>query len=294
MMKRGQLLELIVLDSKMTPMAVSVTFRVPMEVTFIALTPRKALPPDLSEFVPLHGSKGFAALTNQKLEAVTIDIQNNFDAKTITSARQRIAAFSANHGVIAISSDDGRTLVYSGKKTLSIPTYRNAVTCSSVAWRFGIIVICCDDGSIVVGSAYDGSIIRVIQVDMCPESVIVTPSWGFIVVNGYQMRSGKKAYFMSIFNVNGVHVRNSASVAVERWTAWSNCRGFDFILMCGDNGRLFAFEAFFGEIGEAVGRCSSRLICLEYWAENQLIVGVTEEGRIHLIPFTTKSIETYL
>jgi hypothetical protein len=278
----------------MSPMTVNISFKTPMEVTFVQHRPSVPLPKDLSEFLPLHQKDRFACLANNRLEAVIIDPNADFEVKQISPSRQRITAFSSNAGIIAISSDDGRTHIYTQNRVLSIPTYRNSVVCSHVSANFGIVVICCDDGSVIVGSLNDGSIIRVLQVDMMPENVLVTPAWGFILVNGYSMQKGKKVYFLAIFNVNGICIRKVSSVSVEKWVAWANPRGFDFVLMCGDGGKLFVFEAFYGEIGEAVGRCGGKLVGLEYCVSEQLILGVSQEGKVCLIPFSTKSIEKYL
>jgi hypothetical protein len=286
--------KLLVLDEEMSPTIVNISFKDPMEVTFAQHSPAVPLPKDLSEFLPLHQKDKFACLANDRLEAIIIDPGADFQVKQISASRQRITAFSSGAGIVAISSDDGRTHIYTHNKVLSIPTYRSSVVCSSVSANFGIIVMCCDGGSVVIGSLHDGSIIRVLQVDMVPENVLVTPAWGFILVNGYVMQKGKKVYSLSIFNVNGLPIRKVSSVAVEKWVAWSNGRHFDFVLMCGDGGRLFVFEAFYGEIGEAVGRCAGKLVGLEYCAAEQLILGVSEEGKVYLIPFMTKSIEKYL
>ena len=277
---------------------VKVIFGVPPEVACDVYEVKQGIPDDITECVSLSGSK-FVALCNRDLEAVLIDTEANFKNSKITTVRQKITSLSASDGLFVMSSDDARTHVYSVvgevKHVISIPTYRNCILCSCVSRQFGIVVSGTDDGELIIGSLDNGSTIRVIKTNAIPQKVLVTPSWGFIIANGCEYVNGKPKYSISVYNVNGVHIRTvEFESAVGQWVSWSNPAGFDFVILSGDKGKLYAFEAFFCDVATPFYRCCNDLIALEYSQVSQLVCAVTAEGRIHFVPFSSTSVEKYV
>ena len=271
---------------------------VPPEVSCDCYDLKTPLPDDMTTFVSISGSK-FVALCNRDLEAVLIDTESNFRVSKVTTIRQRITSLAASDGLLVLSTDDARTHVYSldsdVKHVISIPTYRNCILCSYVSRQFGIVVSGTDDGELIVGSLDNGSTIRIIKMKTIPQKVIITPSWGFIIANGCEYVNGKPKYSISVFNVNGIHIGTvDFESAVGQWLSWSNPSGFDFVMLSGDKGKLYCFEAFFCELKAPFYRCCSDLIALEYSPTSQLVCAVTSEGRIHFVPFSSQSVEKHV
>jgi hypothetical protein len=270
----------------------------PVRVQYDDLAPRSSLPHDLDNFVKL--SEGtFAALCNRRLEAVLIDAENSFEYTKVAMNRQKITAISAGEMLLSLSSADARTHIFElvgGRlnEKFGIPTYRNSIVCSCISRRFRVVVIGTDDRCLVVGSLCDSSTIRVIHLDDVPRRVIITPSWGFIVVHGTNFVGGKKVSTLSVFNINGWRIRTiPLTSVVERWVTWASPKGFDFIVMSLEHGKLYAFEVFFLDLGPPVHRCYGDLVSLDFSKKANMIVAVAQDGTIHLVPFLSESVEKY-
>jgi hypothetical protein len=81
---------------------------------------------------------------------------------------------------------------------------------------------------LVAGAAVEGWI---------PQRILVTAGFGFVVVAGF----GR----IAVFTINGTKIREREFAGtIEKWSAFSNRRGFDFILLATDDGRVSVVEAF--------------------------------------------------
>jgi hypothetical protein len=266
-----------------------------LDVTCESHRPASPFPSDLKQFVKVT-DKTFAALCNNDLECLLIDTDN---CRKVPISRQRITAISATDSMLAISSADARTHVFalgSGKlsEAFSIPTYRNSITCSFLSKQFGIIVSGTDDKALVVALLADGSTVRVIHVDFVPQKVLVTPHWGFILVHGCEHVQGKTHYSLAVFNVNGIAINSVPFRApVDEWIAVTSPRGFDFVIMTSQKGKLFAFEVFFLDIGSPIYRCWGDIVCLGFSKKTNVILAASADGKAHVVPFLLESVEKY-
>jgi hypothetical protein len=130
--------------------------------------------------------------------------------------------------------------------------------------------------------------------DNVPRKVIVTPQWGFIVVHGTDYVDAKEQSTLSVFNVNGLKIKSiTLKGAVEHWTTWSSPRGFDFMVLSTEHGKLYAFEVFFLDLEPPVYRCHCDLVSLDYSKKSNMIVAVATDQTIHLVPFLSKTVEKY-
>jgi hypothetical protein len=270
----------------------------PVRVQYDDLVPQSSLPHDLDNFVKL--SEGiFAALCNRRLEAVLIDAENSFECTKVPMNRQKITAISGAEMLLSLSSADARTHIFELvggrlREKFGIPTYRNSIVCSCISKPFRVVVIGTDNRCLVVGSLCNSSTIRVIHLDDVPRKVTVTHSWGFIVVHGSDFVGGKEVSTLSVFNINGQRIRTiPLTSVVECWATWASPKGFDFIVMSLEHGKLYAFEVFFLELGPPVHRCYGDLVSLDFSKKANMIVAVAEDGTIHLVPFLSESVEKY-
>jgi hypothetical protein len=260
--------------------------------------PTKSLPKDLDNFVKLS-DETFAALCNHGLESVLLGIGGSFEVTRIAMNRQRITAISSAHLLLSLSSADSRTHIFqlaNGRlaEKFSIPTYRNSVVCSCLSRQFGIVVNGTDDRALVIGSLTDSSTIRLVHLDHVPRKVIVTPHWGFVVVHARDYVDGKEQSTLSVFNINGVTIKTiTLKGVVEHWATWSSPRGFDFMVLSTEHGKLYAFEVFFLDLEQPVYRCYCDLVSLDYSKKSNMIVAVATDRTIHLVPFLARTVEKY-
>jgi hypothetical protein len=161
--------------------------------------------------------------------------------------------------------------------------------------RFGVVIGGTDDRHLIVASVHDGSTIRVMKLDSIPIKVVVTPNWGFILVHGCDYVNGWPQYNLTLFNINGLFVRTIPfQHGIDRWVTWTSSNGFDFMVLSTDRGKLYAFEVFFLDVGAPVYRCCAELIALDYAKASNIIVAVTSDGKVHMIPFLTRTVEKYV
>jgi hypothetical protein len=289
---------LYVLNSQGIVHTVGIAFHEHVEVQLQRIVPRGKIPDDLTDFVRLSRTK-FVALCDQGIDAVVLDAQKDFECTKISKVRQHITAVSSDRGLLSLSQADARNHIYSvGDRpfeVFSIPTYRNSVSCSCLSKRFGVVVTGTDDHALIMCSIYDGSTIRVIKLDCIPLKVTVTNGWGFILVNGCNYVNGKPQYCLSLFNINGLPLKTVALPdAAHCWFSWKSASGFDFMLLATKRGKLFAFEVFFLDLGRPLYRCGAELVCLDYSEVHNHVVAVTTDGKVHIVPFVTASVEKFV
>jgi hypothetical protein len=289
--------QLVVLDADACVIKCAVKLAPELEVQFERLMPAKKPPNDLGNFVRVSESQ-FAALCNQNSECVLIDFEKELEFRKMTNVRRKITGISSCDELIAISCSDARIHVCSSTQKqpelFSVPTYRTSVLCNCMSKRFGVVIGGTDDRHLIIASIHDGSTIRVVKLDSVPIKVVVTSNWGFILVHGCDYVDGWPQYTLSLFNINGLLVRTIPfQHTIDRWVTWTSPSGFDFMLLSTDRGKLYAFEVFFLDVGSPVYRCCAELIALDYAKASNMIVSVTSDGKVHMIPFITRTVEKY-
>jgi hypothetical protein len=80
---------------------------------------------------------------------------------------------------------------------------------------------------------------------------------------------------------------------VTEWIALTSPGGFDFLIVSLAARKIFACEAFFMDVGAPIYRCPSDLVCLGFSKKSNLIIALPTDGKAHVIPFLTQSIEKY-
>jgi hypothetical protein len=209
---------------------------------------------------------------------------------------RRFTAIAATEEVVALAAEDGRVRMVTrgGKGKFMVPLYRSGVRCCAISRRFGILVIAMDDRRLILVDAETGKAVRVIHLPVRPEMVEVTPGWGFVIVSGSEEVNGDERYSVLLYSINGDFIRNTTMEGnIDRWCAWASPAGFDFVLCGTEDGRIYGFEAFWLEIGGVLYNCGDRLVALEYAAAFGAAVAVTRGGKLHIVPFLTRSIEKY-
>jgi hypothetical protein len=97
--------------------------------------------------------------------------------------------------------------------------------------------------------------------------------------------SAKIEHFLYVLTVNGEVIRRTQiDFPVGTWGTWTNPKGEDFIVMADDNGKLFAFEVFWCEIGDGFYRCRSPLVTIVYASDIGCVVAAAKDGRVIFVP----------
>lgn len=174
----------------------------------------------------------------------------------------------------------------------SVPTYRKAILCSALSTQFTISVSGADDGSLIVASITDGSTIRVIQLDdnRIPVHVLITPAWGFILVNSQKYVNGRQKFFLSLYSINGDELKTiPVDFQVDKGIAWTSNDGFDYVALLSKNtNKIYAFEAFYLDTlskKDLIYNSFHKIVAFEYIKSLSVICAVSINGCFIVIPF---------
>ena len=193
-------------------------------------------------------------------ETLVVMSQTHFSVVDVTNGNVRqspdventITSFAASGPWVSLTCDDNVTHLFHTsriKETRStFKCYRDSVTCSCLSRDFNIHIAGTRDFALIVTSLKTGRTTQVIELDNAvPTRVIVTPSWGFIVVEVRERIQGLLKHSLLLYTINGTFVRKTVLEAgsIKHWTAWSSNNGFDYIAFITDNLSLFAMEVFY-------------------------------------------------
>ena len=132
-----------------------------------------------------------------------------------------------------------------------------------------------------------GNIVRSINLNgAVPSLLLVTNGWGFIVCYAQKISEGKLKHYVYVFSINGELIRKrKLDFEIAIWSSWTSNKAFDYMVISDDNGKLFAFEVFYCNIGEMIYRCNSRITTLTYLQDIWCISAATKDGRILFVPY---------
>jgi hypothetical protein len=155
--------------------------------------------------------------------------------------------------------------------------YEKPVT-MAVSCGFDLLVVGTMEGNVLMHSLHSGLFRTRNHLDgEIPVRILITEGWGFVLVD-----TKKNIY---LFNVNGLKIRVvQPQMEVVAWSTWKDVRGFDFLAVADEKGRVFVSEAFYLSFGEPTTLCRGLVIELAYVNEYIGLSAVTEDGRIYLIP----------
>ena len=125
-----------------------------------------------------------------------------------------------------------------------------------------------------------GIITRVVETGETPISMLITPSWGFVLICSQSWKQGKYIGRISIYTINGLFIRSVEIVdQVSYWISYAK-EGFDYVVMTDTKGKLFHFEAFYLRVGRPLFRFGKELISLTFSGKDGILYSITEEGKV--------------
>lgn len=220
---------------------------------------------------------------------------------------------SGNFGAKKSDKESLAEFLESGKQPVhSILSFCNSIICCEILSSFDTMVCGTKDASLMICSLSRGTItydisIRSILKNQYKNSatqksendeldfdnielkkLLVTQSWGFILacVDAIRKNDGKVVHIVCLFNINGNLIRiKEIHFVVSCWTSWSCEKGFDYVLLSDENGKLFMFEAFYLNILRPFYRCQRQIICVKCIFEEKIIIAVSKEGRVFFVPY---------
>lgn len=191
---------------------------------------------------------------------------------------------------VAVSGKDAIVHIFCENFTEPVNTihsYCNIVKCLQISAQFDLMVCGTKDGSLLLCSLNRGSIERIINLEGWTISrILITNSWGFILVYKTKMEHSKTIHSLSIFNVNGNQMQDEQILdcGIISWNTWSNDSSFDYIILADEKGRIFWFEAFYLNLGKYIYRSNEQILEITFLNDISNAVVVTKPGRIILIP----------
>jgi hypothetical protein len=198
-------------------------------------------------------------------------------------APDKVELCAASESQIVFSSRKGsmwQSNVKDLKSTEFIqPIFYEKPVAIAVNVPFDLLVVGTLEGSILLNSLHTGlfRMRKSLQGSEIPRDVLITYGWGFVLVN-----TAKRMY---LFNVNGHLIRDvELSMNVTAWCTWKNVRGFDFVAVADDKGRIFATEAFYLDFRESLYFCRGVVLDMTFVGNDVGLAVVTKEGKCFLIP----------
>jgi hypothetical protein len=199
-----------------------------------------------------------------------------------------VCSVASSGEYLVVAAHDATLNMFGPRLKYAVPLYGDSILCCAVSRAFGLAVCGTTSGKIVLCSLFDGTKLCSVALDggYIPERVLITDSWGFIVTYAELNVSGKTSHSIFLHNVNGRFIRSiSISFCVTAWCTWATPKGFDYLLVANELGKLSACEAFFLRIDDPFHRCSETVVSLHYSTDLGAAVAVVKNGHVVFIPF---------
>ena len=153
-----------------------------------------------------------------------------------------------------------------------------------ISRQFGVIAILTRDGYIHLHSL--SNLQKTVVIDLSndnPKKMIITPRWGFIVVDCYD--------HIKIFNINGFYLKEFRfNFTILIWTAISSLKDFDYIIYEDKDENIGYFEVFEPSNTKVIMQAAWAVCHIDYCRSEDSVYILTSQGQVILIqhPFSCK------
>ncbi|KAI5493897.1 platelet formation protein family [Trichomonas vaginalis G3] len=221
---------------------------------------------------------------------LTIDI-NKKTQKTISAHFAGVNCISISKRLIVSGGDDTRLHAITSDSLsplFSVATYDDELTCCHVSQNFHLAIACTHCGNVFAIDTRRREITWQMSLEegSFPRNVVVTDSWGFIVIHYTTMVEGNEIQKIAVLTIDGeIHETFEVDINVAHIAKLTSRDGFDFVLIVGEKGRIWSFEAFYGEKAlNQFANCASPVTNVFVADDNEFIYTITINGRIQIIP----------
>ena len=211
------------------------------------------------------------------------------DANLVVKKKNEINSLAVEDEWLAISDFDSVVSLYKVsdrvKYQFSIPSFRDRIKCCAISQTFHLLVCGTRDCSLMLCSLTSKSIVNIVNLnDSKPILLLITPSWGFIVVHHKEVFEGHLRYFISVLTVNGeIITKTKIKSHITQWISFKNYKGFDYIIMSDSENKVYIFEAFYAKIEDPIFESKSKIINIEFLVQEKMAVILTSDGIISFI-----------
>ncbi|OHS93089.1 hypothetical protein TRFO_40620 [Tritrichomonas foetus] len=221
-------------------------------------------------------------------EIYMIDL-NKGHIKTILRKRSEIVSIDSNDFWFASADLDAIVTLHKIddlKEMFNIHSFRDSIKCCAINQNFHLFVCGTRDCSLMFCSLTSKSIVRVQDLGSSrPSSLLITPSWGFVIVCLKEVLEGRLKFYVGVLTVNGTMiVKNRLKNKVLMWVSWKDNKGFDYVLMADVENKVYMFEAFYAKIEKPIFESDEKIVKLEFLEHEKTAVIVTESGKVTLLP----------
>lgn len=228
----------------------------------------------------------------------------HFTVFKLMQNRNELACIDHDKQYIASCDSDAVLTVYDTNDLynplFSIPSYRDSIKCLAVSSTFQAVVCGCREkidttdqsnsfkSSLLYCSITDGTFIKSIDLEgKVPKRITISPCWGFVVVHSKIVEQAKKYFYLSVYTINGDKIcEEKIDNSLIHMTTFRSKSGFDYILCVDAKMNVFAFEAYFLNLGQPVYRSSTPIVYVGFIEQQDAIFVLTRDGNVSLIPFT--------
>jgi hypothetical protein len=190
----------------------------------------------------------------------------------------QVSLVACDGGYFAVVHDDSSLQLIGPGVNFAVPFYGEIICCCAISRAFKMVVCGTRNEHVVIVSLFDGTKVSVFDVEDVPERVAITRSWGFIVI-----AEGTRS--LAIYDVNGRELRRAdMPLRVACWHPWTSHDDFDYLLLATGDGKVYATEVFFAEIGEPICRLHMSIAAIAYFHDVGLIMLVGHDGKLVYVP----------
>lgn len=120
---------------------------------------------------------------------------------------------------------------------------------------------------------------------LTPIKVLITPSWGFIVVYCTEVFAGLLKNIIMVFSINGMFIRCCEIPSkIVFWTSWSSAEGFDYLVYSTDTGFVYLTQVFKAHKSREIYHSKASIISAVVSRDRKILSILMNDGKIALIP----------
>jgi len=187
-----------------------------------------------------------------------------------------------NESIVAVCEKSYLTL-YRHNKKIIIPYYGEEISCVCHSTSFDTIAFGSKSGKLILLSLSKKKVKNNVFLDnYIPESISITPSWGFIFVYAKSPDQVSKLFLLTI---NGEILKClDTKQHLTKWYHWTSTSGFDYSVVTNDLGHVFSFESYYPKLDEPIFKAFSPIKDVTYWSKKLCLVMVTGDGKVTILP----------
>ena len=166
----------------------------------------------------------------------------------------------------------------------TIPTFCKGIRCVCVSNKFHAIVCGTKDNTLLISSTTLKSVVKRVPLGDCrPEKVLITPSWGFIVVYLTRIENNGIEHQIGVYTINGDLIRKTRiEDALTLMNVWSSPASFDYVVISDVSNHVYMFEAFYASL-VCIGEFKAEVFSVFHWDREDKIVALLRTGDVCML-----------